>query len=54
MRGLADRGEVLSIGFVVRQIAPVLGREVVEGKERLSVLQEALDSLGVFGAPRPP
>jgi hypothetical protein len=30
---------------------PVLGREVVEGKQRITVLDEALDRLLVFDAP---
>src|SRR5262245_16019666 len=30
---------------------PVLGREVVEGEQRLAVLDQALDRLVVFGAP---
>src|SRR2546423_8221465 len=38
----------LSMGLVV---LPVLSREVVEGKQRVAILDQALDSLVVFDAP---
>jgi hypothetical protein len=33
------------------QMLPVLSREVVEGKQRVAILDQALDSLVVFDAP---
>jgi hypothetical protein len=36
---------------VVSQMLPVLGREVVEGNQRVAILDQALDSLVVFDAP---
>jgi hypothetical protein len=31
-------------------VHPVLGREIVEGKQRLAVFAQALDRLRIFGA----
>lgn len=33
------------------QMLPVLGREVVEGEQRIAILDQALDRLVVFDAP---
>ena len=38
------------MGLVVPQMLPVLSREVVEGKQRVAILDQALDSLVVFDA----
>jgi hypothetical protein len=42
--------KVLSMGFVVRKCFPMLGGEVVEGEQRLMILDQALDRLVVFDA----
>src|SRR5258705_8094381 len=41
----------LSMTFVVRRCFPVLGREVVEGEQRVAILDQALDRLVVFDGP---
>src|SRR5438067_10104551 len=41
----------LSMTLVVRRCSPVLGREVVEGKQRIAILGQAVDRVSVFDAP---
>src|SRR5207237_10518384 len=41
----------LSMTMVVRKCLPVLGREVIEGQERVAILDHAFDRLVVFDAP---
>src|SRR5438477_5546767 len=41
----------LSMGLVVRRCFQYLSREVVEGKQRVAILDQALDSLVIFDAP---
>lgn len=46
----SDRGEGAQDGVGGPQVAPVLGREVVEGEEHVAVLGQAGTGLLVFGA----
>src|ERR1700720_1266370 len=48
---VADRREWAFDGVGRSQMLPVLSREVVEGKQRVAILDQALDSLVVFDAP---
>src|SRR5215216_7373099 len=48
---VADRCERAFDDVGCAQMLPVLGREVVEGKQRIAILGQAVDRLGVFDAP---
>jgi len=47
---MAHGSEVLSMGLVVRRCFPVLGREVEESEQRVSILAQAVRCLRVFSA----
>jgi len=48
---VAHRGERAFDDVRRAQVLPVLGREVVEGEQRVAILDQALDRLVVFDAP---
>ena len=48
---MAYRGERAFDDVRRAQMLPVLGREVVEGEQRVAILDQALDRLVVFDAP---
>src|SRR5215217_4202449 len=48
---VADRCERAFDDVGCAQMLPVLGREVVEGKQRIAILGQAVDRLSVFDAP---
>ncbi len=50
-RAVADRRERAFDDVGRAQMLPVLGREVVEGQQRIAILDQALDSLVVLDAP---
>src|SRR5713226_8074762 len=41
--------KVDSIGLCVADVTPVLGGKVVEGEQRLAILHQAFDRLGILG-----
>ena len=50
-RAVADRRERTFDDVRRSQMLPVLGRKVVEGEQRLAILDQAFDGLVVFDAP---
>ena len=48
---MAHRGERAFDDVRRVQVLPVLGREVVEGEQRVAILNQALDRVVVFDAP---
>jgi hypothetical protein len=48
---VADGGERAFDDVGRSQVLPVLGREVVEGEQRIAILDQALDRLFVLDAP---